>query len=62
MNLRQFEWIESGLKRKSYDCFKPYSNPRVLIYEIAIIFFISSSSFSHPWKREGRGMGGAAHG
>jgi hypothetical protein len=46
------EWIESDLKRKSYECFKPYCNSRVLIYEIAIIFFLSSSSSSYPWKRE----------
>jgi hypothetical protein len=26
----QLEWIESGLKRKSYECFKPYRNSRVL--------------------------------
>jgi hypothetical protein len=42
MNLTQLEWIESGLKRTSYECFKPYCNSRVLIYEIAIIFFPSS--------------------
>jgi hypothetical protein len=26
----QLEWIEPGLKRKSYECFKPYCNSRVL--------------------------------
>ena len=26
MNLTQLEWIESGLKRKSYECFKLYCN------------------------------------
>jgi hypothetical protein len=30
MNLTQLEWIESGLKHKSYECFKPYCNSRVL--------------------------------
>jgi hypothetical protein len=58
MNLTQFEWIESGLKCKSYHCFKLVCNSRVLNYEIAI-FFLTSSSSSHPWKREerkGRGL------
>jgi hypothetical protein len=63
MNLTQLEWIESGLKHKSYDYFKSYCNSRVLIYETTIVFFLSSSSSSHPWKREGRGWGGrAGHG
>jgi hypothetical protein len=30
MNLTQLEWIESGLKRKSYESFKPYCNSRGL--------------------------------
>jgi hypothetical protein len=30
MNLTQLEWIESGLKRKSYECFKLYCNSRGL--------------------------------
>jgi hypothetical protein len=58
MNLTQFEWIESGLKCKSYHCVKLVCNSRVLNYEIAI-FFLTSSSSSHPWKREerkGRGL------
>jgi hypothetical protein len=56
MNLTQLEWIESGLKRKSYHCFKLDCNSRVLIYKTAV-FFLTSSSFSHPWKREGRRRG-----
>jgi hypothetical protein len=58
MNLTQLEWIESGLKRKSYECFKPYCNSHVLIYRTVIFFFLSSSSSSHPWKRE-EGKGAA---
>jgi hypothetical protein len=46
----QLEWIESGLKRKSYDCFKLYCNSHVLIYETVIVFFLStlrSSLYGH---------------
>jgi hypothetical protein len=51
MNLTQLEWIESGLKCKSYDCFKLYYNSRVLNYEIAI-FFLTFFSLTQepPWR------------
>jgi hypothetical protein len=43
----QLEWIESGLKRKSYECFKPYCNSRVLNLQNChllphLIFFLPS--------------------
>jgi hypothetical protein len=54
-----------GFKHKSYDCFKPYCNSRVLIYETATVFFLSSTSRidSMAMGREGaraaHGEGGA---
>jgi hypothetical protein len=52
----QLEWIESGLKRKSYHYFKLYCNSYVLNHKTTI-FFLTLSSFSHPWKREKEGEG-----
>jgi hypothetical protein len=57
MNLTQLEWIESGLKRKSYHCFKLDCNSCVLNYKTAILFLTSSSS-SYPWKRDEEREGG----
>jgi hypothetical protein len=47
MNLTQLEWIESGLKRKSYECFKPYCNSHELNLQnchrlFPLIFFLPS--------------------
>jgi hypothetical protein len=58
----QLEWIESGLKRKSYECFKPYCNSRVLIYEIVIFFFLHLLPPIHGRERRGRGGGCAGGG
>jgi hypothetical protein len=56
MNLTQLEWIESGLKHKSYHCFKLDCYSRVLNYETVIFFFTSSSSTHReppwPWGKE----------
>jgi hypothetical protein len=60
MNLTQLEWIKSSLKRKSYECFKPYCNSRILIYEIVIIFFLSPIPHVQiPWPWGLRRGGGA---
>jgi hypothetical protein len=47
MNLTQLEWIESDLKHKSYEYFKPYCNSRVLNLRdchrlLSLIFFLPS--------------------
>jgi hypothetical protein len=60
MNLTQLEWIESGLKRKSYECFKPYCNSRGLNLRDChrflplFIFFLPSME-----EREEEGEGAA---
>jgi hypothetical protein len=60
MNLTQLEWIESDLKRKSYEYFKLYCNSRVLIYETVIVFFLTFFSLTQePWSWE-KGPGGCA--
>jgi hypothetical protein len=61
MNLTQLEWIESGLKRKSYECFKPYCNSRGLNLRdchrlIPLIFFLPSM------EERGGGRGGGCAG
>jgi hypothetical protein len=57
----QLEWIESGLKRKSYDCFKPYCNLRTKFTELSS--FSSSFHLLHvgnPWPWGLRRGGGRA--
>jgi hypothetical protein len=53
-----------GCKRKSYECFKPYCNSRVLIYEIVIVFFLSplylTQEIPWPWGCAGKGSSTAA--
>jgi hypothetical protein len=61
MNLMQLEWIESCLKCKNYYCFKLNCNSCVLNYKTTI-FFLPSSSSSHPWRERRRGKGGCTGG
>jgi hypothetical protein len=57
----QLEWIESCLKCKNYYCFKLNCNSCVLNYKTTI-FFLPSSSSSHPWRERRRGKGGCTGG
>jgi hypothetical protein len=65
MNLMQLEWIESGLKCKSYECFKSYCNSRGLnlqnCYRLLPLIFILSSMEERGGEGEGaaQGEGGA---
>jgi hypothetical protein len=59
MNLTQLEWIASDLKRKSYECFKPYCNSRGLnLRDCHCILPLHLTFFSlWPWGRS-RGCAG----
>jgi hypothetical protein len=65
MNLTQLEWIESGLKCKSYECFKPYCNSRGLnlqnCHRLLLLIFLLPSMEERGGEGEGaaQGEGGA---